>query len=158
MRDHTNGVLLVLLLAGVAFALSQTLVLPALPEIGRELDASPSATSWILTGFLLSASVSTPLIGKLGGGRDARAGGGADRAPRGGPRGSAGRRAGRRSEQLKQLAEAAGSAGCARKGLASRAVRALQIVDLTGPAEALSLVDLPDPGPTHMLSRRPAPW
>ena len=66
VRDHTNGVLLVLLLAGVAFALSQTLVLPALPEIGRELDASASATSWILTGFLLSASVSTPLIGKLG--------------------------------------------------------------------------------------------
>ena len=52
------------------------------------------------------------------------------------------------------LAEAAGSAGCARR-LPSRAVRALQIVDLTGPAEALSLVDLPDPGPTHMLSRRP---
>ena len=55
-----------LLLAGVAFALSQTLVLPALPELGREMDASASATSWILTGFLLSASVSTPLIGKLG--------------------------------------------------------------------------------------------
>jgi EmrB/QacA subfamily drug resistance transporter len=66
LKDDTNPVLLVLLLAGVAFALSQTLVLPALPELGREMDASASATSWILTGFLLSASVSTPLIGKLG--------------------------------------------------------------------------------------------
>ncbi len=36
--------------------------------------------------------------------------------------------------------------------LASRAVRAVQIVNLDGPAEALSVVDLPDPEPTHMLS------
>ena len=31
-------------------------------------------------------------------------------------------------------------------------MRAVQIVDLSGPAEALSVVDLPDPEPTHMLS------
>jgi NADPH2:quinone reductase len=31
-------------------------------------------------------------------------------------------------------------------------VRAVQIVDLSGPAEALRLVDLPDPDATHMLS------
>jgi NADPH:quinone reductase len=31
-------------------------------------------------------------------------------------------------------------------------VRAVQIVDLSGPAEALSLVEVPDPEPTHMLS------
>ena len=61
-----NEVLFVLLLAGVSFALSQTLVIPALPEIGQEVGASPEATSWILTGFLLSASISTPLAGKLG--------------------------------------------------------------------------------------------
>ena len=63
---HPTGVLVVLLLAGVSFALSQTLVIPALPEIARELDASPAETSWILTGFLLSASVATPIVGKLG--------------------------------------------------------------------------------------------
>ena len=66
MSDHPTGVLVVLLLAGVSFALSQTLVIPALPEIARELDASATETSWILTGFLLSASVSTPIVGKLG--------------------------------------------------------------------------------------------
>ena len=65
-RDHSDQILVVLLLAGVSFALSQTLVLPALSEIGKELHASASASSWILTGFLLSASVATPLIGKLG--------------------------------------------------------------------------------------------
>jgi NADPH2:quinone reductase len=31
-------------------------------------------------------------------------------------------------------------------------VRAVQITDLTGPSEALSLVDLPEPEPVHMLS------
>ncbi|HMJ96645.1 MAG TPA: MFS transporter, partial [Thermoleophilaceae bacterium] len=63
---HPVGVLVVLLLAGVSFALSQTLVIPALPEIGRSVHASPAAASWILSGFLLSASVSTPIVGKLG--------------------------------------------------------------------------------------------
>ena len=57
---HPVGVLVVLLLAGVSFALSQTLVIPALPEIGRSVNASPSAASWILSGFLLSASIATP--------------------------------------------------------------------------------------------------
>jgi MFS family permease len=60
------GVLLVLVLAGVSFALSQTLVIPALPDISANVHASPAAASWILSGFLLSASVSTPIVGKLG--------------------------------------------------------------------------------------------
>ena len=55
-----------LLMAGVSFALSQTLVVPALPALGDEFDASPSAVSWVLTGFLLSASIATPIVGKLG--------------------------------------------------------------------------------------------
>ena len=55
-----------LLLAGVSFALSQTLVIPALPEIAANVNASPAAASWILSGFLLSASISTPIVGKLG--------------------------------------------------------------------------------------------
>src|SRR5215208_8209900 len=61
-----TGVLFVLLLAGVSFALSQTLVVPALAAISEEMDASQTATSWVLTGFLLSASIATPIVGKLG--------------------------------------------------------------------------------------------
>ena len=61
-----NQVLFVLLLAGISFALSQTLVVPALPRISREFSAGASSTSWVLTGFLLSASVATPIVGKLG--------------------------------------------------------------------------------------------
>src|SRR3954469_18789165 len=67
MKERSpTGVLVVLLLAGVSSALSQTLVIPALPQISRDLHASPEAASWLLTGFLLSASVSTPIVGKLG--------------------------------------------------------------------------------------------
>ncbi|MEY2440817.1 MAG: hypothetical protein QOJ46_243 [bacterium] len=39
---------------------------PALPEIQRELHASPTAVAWVLTGYLLSASVLTPIVGRLG--------------------------------------------------------------------------------------------
>ncbi|MCW2715825.1 MAG: major facilitator superfamily 1 [Frankiales bacterium] len=63
---HPRGVLAVLLAAGISFALTQTIVLPALPVLGQEYGASATATSWVVTGFLLSASVSTPIIGKLG--------------------------------------------------------------------------------------------
>jgi EmrB/QacA subfamily drug resistance transporter len=50
----------------VSFALSQTLVIPALPEIARDLDTSPATASWLLTAFLLAASIATPMVGKLG--------------------------------------------------------------------------------------------
>lgn len=66
LTDHPNRVLAVLLAACVSFALSQILVLPALPTLARHYGASSAATSWVLTGFLLSASISTPVVAKLG--------------------------------------------------------------------------------------------
>src|SRR4051794_31293484 len=65
-EDHTRVVFLSLLLAGMAFALSQTVVSPALPEIQHTFHADASSAAWILTGYLLAASVATPIIGKLG--------------------------------------------------------------------------------------------
>jgi len=61
-----TAVLAVLLAAGISFALSQTIVLPALPVLGEQYDASVTATSWVVTAYLLSASISTPIVGKLG--------------------------------------------------------------------------------------------
>jgi len=58
--------LAVLAVAGVTFALLQSLVAPALPDIQRELSTTPSAVAWVLTGYLLSASVATPIVGRLG--------------------------------------------------------------------------------------------
>jgi MFS family permease len=41
-------------------------VIPALPTLQRSLHASETGVTWLLTGFLLSASVGTAIIGKLG--------------------------------------------------------------------------------------------
>ena len=65
-RQNYNVTLATLVFAGVAFALQQTMVVPALPVLQREFDTSAAWAAWLLTGFLLSASVSTPLLGKLG--------------------------------------------------------------------------------------------
>jgi EmrB/QacA subfamily drug resistance transporter len=65
-RQHHNVTLAVLVLAGIAFALQQTMVIPALPVLQREFETTTAWATWLLTGFLLSASVATPLVGKLG--------------------------------------------------------------------------------------------
>jgi len=65
-RQHYNVTLGILSLAGVAFALQQTMVIPALPTLQRELDTTTTWVTWVLTVFLLVASVATPILGKLG--------------------------------------------------------------------------------------------
>jgi EmrB/QacA subfamily drug resistance transporter len=57
---------LYLSLGGLAFAVLQSLVAPALSTIGRDLGASTSDASWVITAYLLSASVLTPILGRLG--------------------------------------------------------------------------------------------
>ncbi|MWB97103.1 MFS transporter [Agromyces seonyuensis] len=52
--------------AVLVFSLMQTLSVPALPTIGRELGASSLGTGWILTAFLLAGAVFSPVIGNLG--------------------------------------------------------------------------------------------
>jgi EmrB/QacA subfamily drug resistance transporter len=65
-RQHYNLTLGILIVAGIAFALQQTMIVPALPILQREFDTSAAWAAWLLTGFLLSASVATPIMGKLG--------------------------------------------------------------------------------------------
>ncbi|HET9937424.1 MAG TPA: MFS transporter, partial [Gaiella sp.] len=65
-RQHYNLTLGVLTLAAAAYALQQTMVVPALPELQRELGASTAWVTWVMTGFLLAAAVLTPILGKLG--------------------------------------------------------------------------------------------
>lgn len=65
-RQHYGLTLGVLLIAALAFALQQTMVAPALPAIRDELGTSTTTVTFVLTGFLLTASVSTPIIGRLG--------------------------------------------------------------------------------------------
>lgn len=65
-RRHYGVTLAVLALAALAYALLQTMVAPALPEIQHELGASTTSVTWVLTVYLLTASVATPILGRLG--------------------------------------------------------------------------------------------
>jgi EmrB/QacA subfamily drug resistance transporter len=65
-RQHPGITFGVLALGGVSYSLLQSLVAPALPDIQHALHTSEASVSWILTSYLLSASVATPLIGRLG--------------------------------------------------------------------------------------------
>jgi EmrB/QacA subfamily drug resistance transporter len=65
-RQHYNVTLAILTLAGSAFSLQQTMVFPALATFQREFDASTAWATWILTGFLVAAAVTTPILGRLG--------------------------------------------------------------------------------------------
>ncbi|WP_027346278.1 MFS transporter [Hamadaea tsunoensis] len=65
---HANSTLVVLFLSlgGLSFAVLQSLVAPALPVIAHDLKASTGDISWVLTAYLLAASVLTPILGRLG--------------------------------------------------------------------------------------------
>lgn len=67
MSDRRSHLILaVLSLAGTTFALLQSVVVPALPDIERSLGAGATAGTWILTGNLLATAVLTPVLGRLG--------------------------------------------------------------------------------------------
>jgi EmrB/QacA subfamily drug resistance transporter len=65
-RQHPSVTFALLAVAAVGYALLQSLVAPALPDIQHALHTSVSGVSWVLTAYLLSASIATPLIGRLG--------------------------------------------------------------------------------------------
>src|SRR5215475_12879937 len=65
-RARPSVTLAVLSLAALVYAVLASAVIPALPTIQRSLHASETGVTWPLTGFLLSASVGTAIIGKLG--------------------------------------------------------------------------------------------
>src|ERR671926_1342791 len=65
-RPHTVRTLLILGAAALAFALGQTTLIPAIPELVQELRTDESGVTWTLTGYLVAAAVFTPLVGRLG--------------------------------------------------------------------------------------------
>ena len=65
-RQHYGITLGVLALAALSYALLQTMVAPALPAIQRDLGASTTEVTWVLTVYLLTASVATPILGRVG--------------------------------------------------------------------------------------------
>ena len=56
----------VLALGVAAFALLQSLVIPVLTTVQHQLHTTQAAVTWVLTAYLLSASVMTPILGRVG--------------------------------------------------------------------------------------------
>jgi MFS family permease len=44
---------------------AETMLLPAIPDIIRDFHINYSTSSWILTAYLISGAVMTPIAGKL---------------------------------------------------------------------------------------------
>jgi EmrB/QacA subfamily drug resistance transporter len=66
-RRTDYRVTFVVLCVGVAsFSLLQSMVNPVLPTIQEALDTDQATVTWVLTAYLVSASVFTPIIGRIG--------------------------------------------------------------------------------------------
>jgi EmrB/QacA subfamily drug resistance transporter len=56
----------VVTLGTLAYALLQSVVGPVLPTIQRDMHTSQNAVTWVMTAYLLAASVATPILGRVG--------------------------------------------------------------------------------------------
>ncbi|HJZ26255.1 MAG TPA: MFS transporter, partial [Streptosporangiaceae bacterium] len=65
-RGHPPVTFAVLAMGVAAFALLQSLVIPVLTTVQHELHTTQSAVTWVLTAYLLSASIMTPILGRIG--------------------------------------------------------------------------------------------
>ncbi|MGV0646128.1 MFS transporter [Mycolicibacterium sp. XJ879] len=63
---HPAIVVAVLAAAGISVSLMQTLVIPLIPELPMLLHTNAANASWMITATLLTASVATPVFGRLG--------------------------------------------------------------------------------------------
>ena len=52
--------------AAATFALTQSMLNPALPDIAERTGSTPAATTWLVTIFFLISAVSAPIFGRLG--------------------------------------------------------------------------------------------
>ena len=65
-RAHYQVTFAVLAVGVGAFALLQSLVIPVLTTVQHELHTTQAAVTWVLTAYLLSASIMTPILGRIG--------------------------------------------------------------------------------------------
>ncbi|MFD9663102.1 MFS transporter [Rhodococcus sp. NPDC059968] len=66
LRTHYQRTFAVLTIGVGAFALLQSLVMPVLPTLESVLGTTQTNVTWVLTAYLLSASIFTPVMGRLG--------------------------------------------------------------------------------------------
>jgi EmrB/QacA subfamily drug resistance transporter len=65
-RSNYRATFVVLAVGVLAYSLLQSLVAPVLPLLQTSLHTSQSTVTWVLTAYLLSASVCTPILGRIG--------------------------------------------------------------------------------------------
>jgi EmrB/QacA subfamily drug resistance transporter len=65
-RAHHQVTFAVLAVGIGAFALLQSLVIPVLTTVQHELHTTQGTVTWVLTAYLLSASIMTPILGRVG--------------------------------------------------------------------------------------------
>ncbi|ACU72991.1 major facilitator superfamily MFS_1 [Catenulispora acidiphila DSM 44928] len=65
-RPHYNVIFAVLLIGISAYAVLQSLVAPVLATFITALHTTQDTATWLMTAYLLSASVATPILGRIG--------------------------------------------------------------------------------------------
>lgn len=65
-RGNQHLTFAVLTVSVCSFALLQSLVVPVLTRVQSEFDTDQTTVTWVLTAYLLSASIATPLLGRVG--------------------------------------------------------------------------------------------
>ncbi|MCW2528226.1 MAG: transporter [Pseudonocardiales bacterium] len=63
---HLRLTFVVLTVAVSTYSLLQSFVIPVMSKIQHDLHTTAAAGSWILTAYLLTASVFTPIVGRIG--------------------------------------------------------------------------------------------
>ena len=63
---RSSSVVAVLASCGLAVSLTQTIVVPLLPQFPQLLDASPTTVTWLVTATLVAGAVCAPVLGRLG--------------------------------------------------------------------------------------------
>jgi EmrB/QacA subfamily drug resistance transporter len=65
-RTHYWVTFAVLAVSVASYTLMQSLTIPVLADLETEFNTDQNTVTWLLTGYLLSASVFTPIMGRLG--------------------------------------------------------------------------------------------
>jgi EmrB/QacA subfamily drug resistance transporter len=65
-RSHYQVTFVVMAVSVSAYTLLQSLVIPVLSTIQVDLHTNQTTVTWVLTAYLLSASVFTPIMGRIG--------------------------------------------------------------------------------------------
>jgi EmrB/QacA subfamily drug resistance transporter len=67
-QTRVNPTLLLAVLGGggLAYAVLSAIVIPALPTLQHDLHTSETGVTWVLTAYLIAASIGTSILGRLG--------------------------------------------------------------------------------------------